>query len=224
VPVEIQVNGSDPAEAVREEAPRKATPRKATPRKQTLRKATPRKQTPRNETPQPTALATPAAPLGAALPPGAALAPGTALAAAAPLAPGAIVTPAPVLVPEPEPEPEPEPQLQLDFEPEPVFAAALVGAKTSIDPAPTVQMPALDQASLTIAESLPAPAVPPITPLPTPHPMLVGELETGGAGVIRRVFSFIALIVMAVFIGATIAGAVAGIALLITLAAQHALG
>jgi hypothetical protein len=64
------------------------------------------------------------------------------------------------------------------------------------------------------------------TPPPTAsQPLLMSELlETGGASVVRRVFSMIGLVVMAVFLGATMAGAVAGIGLLITLAAHHAGG
>ena len=83
-----------------------------------------------------------------------------------------------------------------------------------------------DTATVTTVTAVSVPLPPATTAPPTPsQPLLVSELlETGGASVARRVFSLIGLVLMAVFLGATIAGAVAGLGLLITLAAQHAGG
>jgi hypothetical protein len=65
--------------------------------------------------------------------------------------------------------------------------------------------------------------VPTISVAPAAHQPRTVRLEDNRTSVLRRVLSFLGLIFMAVFLGAAIAGAIAGTGLLITLAVQHRL-
>jgi hypothetical protein len=139
------------------------------------------------------------------------------------------VEPPTALEPEPQlpieplvpPEPEPEAVMEAPTVPVPAWQAAAAAAGVTVVSAETAT-----------AALLPAPIPPSLQMVPAPppaaataQPMLVSDiLDTGGASIIRRIFSFIGLVLMAILIGATLAGAVAGIGLLITLAAQHAIG
>jgi hypothetical protein len=73
---------------------------------------------------------------------------------------------------------------------------------------------------MTIDEPVPMIANGPAEAAPLP----IGRVDNGRPSILRRILSFVALVFMAVFLGASLAGIVAGIGLLITLAAQHRLG
>ncbi len=139
-------------------------------------------------------------------PPAAAQPPDAALPAGAALPPGA----APPAATEPAVEPAVEPEAPLPESPPtlrvPVFNDP---AFTMAEPLPPALLeppaPPATVAVVTPPPPAPSPAPAPTAPAPAParQPQLVSEqLETGGASVVRRVFSFIGLVLWAVFLGA----------------------